>query len=96
MSTSLARRLFAEYLGTALLVTAVVGSGIMASRLSPNDIGIELLENSVATDARPVRAHPRASGRYREHTSTRSSPSPTGGYTADCPQWTSPDTLPPK
>ena len=49
MSTSLARRLFAEYLGTALLVTAVVGSGIMASRLSPNDIGIELLENSVAT-----------------------------------------------
>ena len=49
MSTSFARRLFAEYLGTALLVTAVVGSGIMASRLSPNDIGIQLLENSVAT-----------------------------------------------
>jgi len=43
------RKLFAEYLGTALLVTAVVGSGIMASRLSPNDIGIQLLENSIAT-----------------------------------------------
>jgi glycerol uptake facilitator-like aquaporin len=43
------RRLFAEYLGTALLVAAVVGSGIMASRLSPNDIGIQLLENSIAT-----------------------------------------------
>lgn len=48
-SPYLARRLFAEYLGTALLVTAVVGSGIMASRLSPNDIGIQLLENSIAT-----------------------------------------------
>jgi arsenate reductase len=49
MSASLARRLFAEYLGTALLVTAVAGSGIMASRLSPNDVGIQLLENSIAT-----------------------------------------------
>jgi glycerol uptake facilitator-like aquaporin len=46
---SLARRLFAEYLGTALLVTAVVGSGIMAARLSPNDIGVQLLENSIAS-----------------------------------------------
>jgi arsenate reductase len=44
-----ARRLLAEYLGTALLVTAVVGSGIMAVRLSPNDIGLQLLENSIAT-----------------------------------------------
>nr|BFE76151.1 hypothetical protein GCM10020092_094520 [Actinoplanes digitatis] len=43
------RRLLAEFLGTALLVTAVVGSGIMASTLSPNDIGLQLLENSVAT-----------------------------------------------
>lgn len=43
------KRFFAEYLGTALLVTAVVGSGIMGSRLSPNDIGIQLLENSIAT-----------------------------------------------
>jgi glycerol uptake facilitator-like aquaporin len=45
----LARRLVAEALGTALLIIAVVGSGIMASRLSPADIGIELLENAAAT-----------------------------------------------
>jgi len=44
-----ARRLFAEFLGTALLVTTVVGSGIMATRLSPADVGLQLLENSVAT-----------------------------------------------
>jgi glycerol uptake facilitator-like aquaporin len=31
------RRLLAEFVGTALLVTAVVGSGIMAATLSPND-----------------------------------------------------------
>ncbi|SFF38667.1 arsenate reductase [Actinoplanes philippinensis] len=43
------RRLLAEFLGTALLVTAVVGSGIMAVRLSPDDVGLQLLENSVAT-----------------------------------------------
>ncbi|AEV85536.1 putative aquaporin PIP1-2 [Actinoplanes sp. SE50] len=43
------RRLLAEFLGTALLVTAIVGSGIMASRLSPGDVGLQLLENSVAT-----------------------------------------------
>jgi arsenate reductase len=43
------RRLLAEFIGTGLLVTAVVGSGVMAARLSPVDIGLELLENSVAT-----------------------------------------------
>ncbi|WP_229716104.1 aquaporin [Mangrovihabitans endophyticus] len=43
------RRLLAEFTGTGLLVTAVVGSGIMASRLSPGDVGVQLLENSVAT-----------------------------------------------
>ena len=43
------RRLIAEYLGTALLVTAVVGSGIMAVRLSPDDVGLQLLENTIAT-----------------------------------------------
>jgi len=43
------RRLLAEFLGTALLVTAVVGSGIMATTLSPGDTGLQLLENSVAT-----------------------------------------------
>jgi glycerol uptake facilitator-like aquaporin len=43
------RRLLAEFVGTALLVTAVVGSGIMAATLSPHDVGLQLLENSVAT-----------------------------------------------
>ena len=46
---SLPRRLLAEALGTCLLVATVVGSGIMAQRLSPNDIGLELLENAIAT-----------------------------------------------
>jgi glycerol uptake facilitator-like aquaporin len=45
----LARRLFAEFLGTGLLVTVVVGSGIAAQQLSPNDVGLQLLENSTAT-----------------------------------------------
>ncbi|MGE3193300.1 MAG: aquaporin [Microbacteriaceae bacterium] len=43
------RRLVAEFVGTALLVATVVGSGIMASRLSPDDVGLQLLENSIAT-----------------------------------------------
>lgn len=45
----LARRLVAEALGTGLLIIAVVGSGIMASRLSPTDVGLQLLENAIAT-----------------------------------------------
>jgi arsenate reductase len=45
----LARRLLAEFTGTALLVTAVVGSGVMAAKLSPRDVGLQLLENSIAT-----------------------------------------------
>ena len=45
----LVRRLVAEALGTCLLIIAVVGSGIMASRLSPGDIGLQLLENAAAT-----------------------------------------------
>lgn len=47
-TTSLPRRLGAEFLGTGLLVTVVVGSGIAASRLS-TDPGLQLLENSIAT-----------------------------------------------
>ena len=50
-SRPLGRRLLAEFLGTGLLVTAVVGSGIAASRLSPGDTGLELLENAIATAA---------------------------------------------
>lgn len=43
------RRAFAEFLGTALLVAAVVGSGIAAQRLSPGNTGLQLLENAAAT-----------------------------------------------
>ncbi|MFE6649122.1 aquaporin [Nocardioides sp. NPDC057772] len=46
---SLARRLLAEFTGTALLVAVVVGSGIAAEQLSPGDVGLQLLENSMAT-----------------------------------------------
>ena len=45
----LTRRLVAEALGSGLLIVAVIGSGIMASRLSPGDVGLQLLENAVAT-----------------------------------------------
>ena len=45
----LGRRLLAEALGTCLLIIAVVGSGIMASKLSPADDGLQLLENAAAT-----------------------------------------------
>ena len=46
---ALRRPLLAELIGTALLVTVVVGSGIAAARLSPSDSGLQLLENSTAT-----------------------------------------------
>jgi arsenate reductase len=46
---SLARTAFAEGIGTAGLVCAVIGSGIAAQRLSPSDVGLQLLENSIAT-----------------------------------------------
>lgn len=45
---ALARRALAEFLGTGLLVTVVVGSGIAAQQLSA-DVGLQLLENSTAT-----------------------------------------------
>ena len=45
----LRRRLFAEFLGTGLLVSVVAGSGIAAQRLSPGDVGVQLMENSTAT-----------------------------------------------
>jgi glycerol uptake facilitator-like aquaporin len=47
----LARRALAEFTGTGLLAAVVVGSGIMAARLSPGDTGLELLENTLATAA---------------------------------------------
>jgi arsenate reductase len=49
--TELQRRLLAELLGSALLAAIVVGSGIAAARLSPDDTGLQLLENSAATAA---------------------------------------------
>lgn len=45
----LGRRLLAEFIGTALLVCVVVGSGIAAQQLSAHDVGLQLLENSTAT-----------------------------------------------
>lgn len=45
----LARRALAELLGTGLLVAVVVGSGIAAQTLSPDDVGLQLLENAAAT-----------------------------------------------
>jgi glycerol uptake facilitator-like aquaporin len=47
----LIRRLAAEALGTGLLATAVVGSGIAAAHLSPSDVGLQLFENATATAA---------------------------------------------
>lgn len=49
--SDLARRAAAEFVGTAFLVMAVVGSGVMASRLSPDDAGLQLMQNSLATGA---------------------------------------------
>ena len=46
---ALSRRLLAEAVGTGLLVTVVVGSGIAAQQLSPGNVGLQLLENSTAT-----------------------------------------------
>lgn len=46
---TLAARCVAEGLGTGLLVAVVVGSGIAAQQLSPDEVGLQLLENSTAT-----------------------------------------------
>ncbi|WP_419845495.1 MIP/aquaporin family protein [Candidatus Poriferisocius sp.] len=47
----LSRKLVAEGVGTALLLIGVVGSGIMAERLSPTDVGLQLFQNAAATAA---------------------------------------------
>jgi glycerol uptake facilitator-like aquaporin len=49
--TPLVRQALAEFLGSAGLVTVVVGSGIAAQRLSPDDVGLQLLENALVTGA---------------------------------------------
>ena len=51
MKMSLARRAVAEFLGTAFLVAAVVGSGIMGERLANGNVALALLANTVATGA---------------------------------------------
>jgi arsenate reductase len=48
LTPPLARQAVAEALGTGLLVVAVIGSGIMATRLT-DDVGVQLLANSIAT-----------------------------------------------
>ncbi len=50
-SPALARRVVAEGIGTALLLATVVGSGIMAERLSGGNVAIALLANTIATGA---------------------------------------------
>jgi arsenate reductase len=49
--TRIARQALAEFLGSAGLVAVVIGSGIAAQRLSPHDVGLQLLENALATGA---------------------------------------------
>jgi len=49
MNTAVARRLTAELIGSALLAALVIGSGIAAQTLSPNDAGLQLFENAFAT-----------------------------------------------
>jgi glycerol uptake facilitator-like aquaporin len=48
---SLARRMFSEWLGTAFLLSAVVGSGIMAERLAGGNVALALLCNTIPTGA---------------------------------------------
>ena len=45
----MASRLLAEFVGSAFLIMAVIGSGIMAETLSPTDVGLQLFENAAAT-----------------------------------------------
>jgi hypothetical protein len=51
MNISLARRVVAEFLGTALLAATVIGSGIMADRLANGNLALVLLANTIATGA---------------------------------------------
>src|SRR5579862_2134298 len=51
VDATLRRSLLAEFLGAAFLAAVVIGSGIAAQRLSPGDVGLELLENAAATAA---------------------------------------------
>jgi glycerol uptake facilitator-like aquaporin len=49
MNFTLRSLVVAEFIGTAFLLAAVVGSGIMGERLAGGNVAIALLANSVAT-----------------------------------------------
>jgi glycerol uptake facilitator-like aquaporin len=51
MTASLTRRMVAEFVGTAFLLAAIVGSGIMCERLAAGNVAIALLANTIATGA---------------------------------------------
>ena len=51
MKPSLLRRTVAEFVGTLLLLAAVVGSGIMAEKLAAGNVALALLTNTIATGA---------------------------------------------
>jgi glycerol uptake facilitator-like aquaporin len=51
MKMSLARRVIAEFIGTAFLVAAVIGSGVMGDRLANGNVALALLANTIATGA---------------------------------------------
>lgn len=51
MMIPLTRRLTAEFLGTAFLVAAVIGSGVMGERLANGNVALALLANTIATGA---------------------------------------------
>jgi glycerol uptake facilitator-like aquaporin len=51
MTPTLPRRIVSEFMGTAFLVAAVVGSGIMGDRLAGGNVAVALLANTIATGA---------------------------------------------
>jgi len=51
MKIPLARRVVAEFMGTAFLVAAVIGSGVMADHLANGNVALALLANTIATGA---------------------------------------------
>lgn len=51
MKQTLVRRLVAEFLGTAMLLVTIIGSGIMGERLASGNVAVALLANTLATGA---------------------------------------------
>jgi len=50
MKFTLSARLTAEFIGTAFLVAAVVGSGVMGEKLAGGNVAVALLANTIATE----------------------------------------------